>query len=362
MDQTDLFKLSALFHNATAIALWLFWLLVIVFVATRKKWRVWVRLSLIGAIIAQQIIFVVIPMYRHYQAKAVAAEKEKRGIAEYQAWKAKAQAMFDERCKKAGYFVYKKVPKQDSVYIMTPSFEEPTSKQIQDQYWQGDPYTYRKYDLGSYGIQFGGYLYPSLSCETKVSQDSSGNRIFTPVYQWHEANFKYIEAPAPNEKSDLAVSYKRRSELERDGLFSHDRNQIMRYEAEATERQQSASGGGYCTKSYPAYQYKAMPVSQVSSTYGVRTEDISTKEERDNWIAGSRLQIIELKTGDVVAERIGYLWNYAPEQTMHSSRGWDYTLECPEHRDNSFILYVLAQKDYYISRYITYRLQNGETQ
>lgn len=77
MDQTDLFKLSALFHNATAIALWLFWLLVIVFIATRKKWRVWVRLSLIGAIIAQQIIFVVIPMYRHYQAKATAAEKEK---------------------------------------------------------------------------------------------------------------------------------------------------------------------------------------------------------------------------------------------------------------------------------------------
>lgn len=85
--------------------------------------------------------------------------------------------MFDERCKRGRVFcVQEEVPKQDSVYIMAPSFEEPTSKQIQDQYWQGDPYTYRKYDRGDYDAHFNLYLYPSLRCKTEVSHDGSGKR------------------------------------------------------------------------------------------------------------------------------------------------------------------------------------------
>ena len=340
MDANDLFTLSALFHNATAIALWLFWLLVIVLIATRKKWRIWVRLSLIGVIIAQQIVFVMIPMYRHYQAKAAAAEKEKRGIAEYQAWKAKAQAMFDERCKKAGYFVYKKVPKQDSVYIMTPSFEKPTKAQIEDQYWKGDPYTYQKYDKGEYFSGFGSYLYPWLRCTESVSHDALGKQVFTPTYQWYEPPFKFIEIPD-----------KERPE------------QIMRYTAAATEETQG-TGGRSCDKRYPKYKNEGVPIQAMDSVYGSRTEDISTKEERNNWIAGSRLQIIELHTGEVVAERIGYLWNRAPKQTMHSSRGWDFTVDCPPPNifrpDHTFIEHVLSKPNELLAKHIVTSFSSGK--
>jgi hypothetical protein len=41
--------------------------------------------------------------------------------------------------------------------------------------------------------------------------------------------------------------------------------------------------------------------------YGVTYDDISTREERDYWIAGSSLKVIDLPTNEVMAERIGYM-------------------------------------------------------
>jgi hypothetical protein len=41
--------------------------------------------------------------------------------------------------------------------------------------------------------------------------------------------------------------------------------------------------------------------------YGVTYDDISTREERDYWIAGSSLKVINLETNEVMAERIGYM-------------------------------------------------------
>jgi len=47
-------------------------------------------------------------------------------------------------------------------------------------------------------------------------------------------------------------------------------------------------------------------VNKLRSRYGYLTEDISTSEMRSRWIAGGRVQIIDLQTKDVLAERTGY--------------------------------------------------------
>jgi hypothetical protein len=39
----------------------------------------------------------------------------------------------------------------------------------------------------------------------------------------------------------------------------------------------------------------------------VTYDDISTREERGYWIAGSSLRVIDLQTNEVMAERIGYM-------------------------------------------------------
>jgi hypothetical protein len=60
--------------------------------------------------------------------------------------------------------------------------------------------------------------------------------------------------------------------------------------------------------------------------YGVTYDDLSTHEDREFWIAGSSLKVVDLKTNEVIAERIGYMvdrgqgdqsgfrspWAYAP--------------------------------------------------
>jgi hypothetical protein len=41
--------------------------------------------------------------------------------------------------------------------------------------------------------------------------------------------------------------------------------------------------------------------------YGLEYRDISTREDREYWIAGSSLRVIDLETNTVMAERIGYM-------------------------------------------------------
>ena len=50
-----------------------------------------------------------------------------------------------------------------------------------------------------------------------------------------------------------------------------------------------------------------VPASGLPPRYGVTYDDISTHEEREYWIAGSSLKVIDLNAKEVIAERIGYM-------------------------------------------------------
>jgi len=49
------------------------------------------------------------------------------------------------------------------------------------------------------------------------------------------------------------------------------------------------------------------PAKAAAPRYGVTYDDISTREEREYWIAGSSLKVIDLYTDEVIAERKGYM-------------------------------------------------------
>lgn len=55
-----------------------------------------------------------------------------------------------------------------------------------------------------------------------------------------------------------------------------------------------------------------LDAGNIKPRYGVIFEDISTKEDREFWIAGSSLKVIDLETQQVLGERIGYMFD--PEQ------------------------------------------------
>jgi hypothetical protein len=64
----------------------------------------------------------------------------------------------------------------------------------------------------------------------------------------------------------------------------------------------------------------------------VTYEDISTREERDHWIAGSSLKVIDLQTNEMMAERIGYMMDRGQGGNSGGRSPWllaaDYA--CPE--------------------------------
>lgn len=61
-------------------------------------------------------------------------------------------------------------------------------------------------------------------------------------------------------------------------------------------------------------------------------DDISTREERDYWIAGSSLKVIDLQTDEVIAERVGYMIDWAQGITVGGRSPWLLAADnaCPE--------------------------------
>jgi hypothetical protein len=63
----------------------------------------------------------------------------------------------------------------------------------------------------------------------------------------------------------------------------------------------------------------------------VTYDDISTREERDFWIAGSSLKVIDLQTNEVIAERIGYMMDRGQGNDSGGRAPWLFAADhaCP---------------------------------
>jgi hypothetical protein len=175
---------------------------------------------------------------------------------EYRSKLAKAQALFDERCKTAGEKIYKTVDNVEGMLLMRL---RPEKINLSDQYAMDDPY----------GRDFGGdeYLTSFLS-----GRNSNG----TFSQQHMRGAFKFIET------EDVKTQA------------------LQRFRGVLVPR--TATG-------YFDIKLKEEPAETRLSKYGVTWADLSTKEDREQWIAGSQLQIVELATNKVIAERIGYMFD-----------------------------------------------------
>ncbi|MBL0209276.1 MAG: hypothetical protein IPP84_15475 [Propionivibrio sp.] len=71
-----------------------------------------------------------------------------------------------------------------------------------------------------------------------------------------------------------------------------------------------------------AFVLDEVPAPGPAPRYGVTYDDISTREERDYWIAGSSLKVIDLKTNEVMAERIGYMMDRGQGNTSGGRAPW----------------------------------------
>jgi hypothetical protein len=83
--------------------------------------------------------------------------------------------------------------------------------------------------------------------------------------------------------------------------------QLWRYTMKPTGVMIQGYGRSAYAPLIPEMKASRDPIKTVQSRYGYTWDDLSTREDRQYWVAKSRLQIVDLKTKEVIAERIGYV-------------------------------------------------------
>jgi hypothetical protein len=178
-----------------------------------------------------------------------------------------AKALFDEHCKKAGVFIHRTVKDVDGILVMKL---RPTRINYGNQYELDDPY----------GSDFRGDAYLESFLRGNFLHDNGGRPM--PAGGPPRSGYRYVEAISPAD------------------------GQRYRYTGRVEEPWQTNKA---YLKGYTRYVMEKAPAPGPAPRYGVTYDDISTREDRDHWVAGSSLRVVDTHSGEVLAERIGYLWD-----------------------------------------------------
>jgi hypothetical protein len=193
----------------------------------------------------------------HYRQEYLALEAVKTRLA-------KADAMFQERCKKAGEKIYRTAENVEGVFLMKV---RPVEIYRDDQFKMDDPY----------GRDFGGngYIESFLREEFKMTHADIPKKNVHTRY-----GYQYVEAIDPKD----GKRYRYTGRIDQPWLRDKSYGEWVRQ-----------------------FVLDKVVATGPAPRYGVTYDDISTRAEREYWIAGSSLKVVDLKTNEVMAARIGYM-------------------------------------------------------
>lgn len=183
---------------------------------------------------------------------------------------ARQQAMFAELCKTSGVRIDRTEKDVEGVVLLKV---RKRSRDFDDQYTAEDPYGY-DFSERAYIISF--------------LQGFRDDRTGPP-----RTGYKYVDVVDGGDGS------RRR--------YTAAWMVVGQKNADAPNvRHQVEKNPGYDLNIYD-FRLQEPTLPSSSLRYAVTYQDISTPEQRSNWIAGSSLRIIDLTTNEVIAERVGYL-------------------------------------------------------
>ncbi len=198
---------------------------------------------------------------------------------------AKAEALFKERCQTAGEKIYRTADKVEGIFLMKL---RPKDINYGDQYKLDDPY----------GRDLGGEGYIESFVRGSFQASTSG----TPAPgSPPRLGYRYVEAVDPQ-----------------DGKRYRYTGAVR----EVTRISSPLIGGDGKPFKTTAFVLDKTPATGPQLRYGVTYDDISTREDRDYWVAGSSLKVIDLKTNEVMAERIGYMMDRGQGSTAGGRSPW----------------------------------------
>ncbi len=202
---------------------------------------------------------------------------------------AKAEAMFQERCKTAGEFIHRTAENVDGVFLMKL---RPKEINYGDQYRMDDPYGR---DLGG-----DGYILSFVRGSYQAQTKGPGHPGAPP-----RTGYGYVEAIDPGD----GKRYRYTGRID----------EPWRYDASYS-------------KTYKRFVLEKATAPGPALRYGVTYDDISTREDRDHWIAGSSLKVIDLQTNEVMGQRVGYMMDRGQGNKSGGRAPWLLAADhaCPE--------------------------------
>lgn len=205
---------------------------------------------------------------------------------------AKAETMFQERCKSSGEKIYRTVENVSGIFLMKLRL----TRNFSNQFALDDPY--------GRDLVGDGYIESLIRGEFQATHSG-----MPPAGSPHQIGYSYVEA------------------------IDHIDGKRYRYTGsvrEVEEKLSGLSGGG--TVRITKFVLNKAPSDGAPPRYGVTYSDISTREEREYWIAGSSLKVIDLKTNEVLAERVGYMMDRGQGNRSGGRSPWLLAADhaCPE--------------------------------
>lgn len=267
----DLFRLVGAF----------FWLLVLGALAA----AVLVPRSLAGKVVAAAVV---VGLFVAYPGRW--AWERKQANDAFRAQRAKALAHYAERCKGAGEFIYRTVEGVEGVFVgeipqySAGDLKDQNAKNIYNRDDDGDYYI-RSFLLGrnskDVGVK-GGHVDPANPLRDEQGRPVP-EAIVRPGYRW-------IEGIDP--KDGRRYRYTGAFEIQ-PGSVDFLRLYVKRH-----------------------------PPGDPPPRYAIERIDLSTSEDRALWVAGGALRVIDRQTGDILAERIGYMVDPGQGSTAGATSPW----------------------------------------
>jgi hypothetical protein len=220
-----------------------------------------------------------------------------------QARLAKAEAMFKERCKTAGEKIYRTVENVEGIFLLKI---RPDRINYGNQFRMDDPY----------GRDLGGDAFIQMFIRGSYQANTRGQAApGSPA----RIGYEYVEAT--DEKDGKRYRY---TGSVRD--VPHISSVLMGGDGKTK----------FVTKDFVLDKIVAQG---TAPRYGVTFDDISTREEREYWIAGSSLKVVDLQTNEVIAERIGYMMDRRQGSRSGGRAPWLFAADnaCPSFQRNPLL-------------------------
>jgi hypothetical protein len=199
-----------------------------------------------------------------------------------------AMAMFNERCKKAGEFIHRTVSGVEGVYLLKV---RPKGVNYGEQFSLTDPYGEDLTGEGYIGSFVRGFY-----------RHSSRGVIERELPQL--VGYGYVEAEDPG----TGVRFRYTGRIEEP--WRTDKSYL---------------------EGYVRFVLDRAPAAGAPPRYAITYEDTSTRDEREYWIAASSLKVIDLKTNEILAERVGYAVDVSQGSRVGNRSPWLWALgtACP---------------------------------